>query len=941
MFTKSLLFRFFVFFSLVCTGAMAQAPVSGINSLISKISTYNAAMPTEKVFMHFDKPYYSTTDTLWFKVYLTTEAINYSPLSSRLYVELLNDSSAVIKRFVFPVGVGLTWGSIPLDASYVHEGTYTIRAYTNWMRNFGDDYFFKQTFYINNQGENTWLVNVHPTLVSSGGKDDVKLSLKFAGLDDKAAGMRDMQLKVVNGKKVLLRNTAQTAADGTMNVDFNLPAQTALKNLNLVAQDKLDKSRKAMIPIMVNRPQDVDIQFMPESGQFVTGIPAHIGFKAIGEEGKGISVSGTVYDNDHNEIAAINTLRYGIGTIDITAQPGKLYTAEINLPGGFKKTAPLPVPEKTGIVLRVRNAIDRDTLSVSVYNTTDQTANKYYLLAMARGVVCYGATIAFNNNYFSTRIPKNLFPTGTVHFILLNQAQQPINERLTFVNRNDNLKIELKTDAQSFASRDSIPVHITVKDEEGKPVIGSFSMAVTDDNQVKPESASDDNILSHLLLASDLKGYVEDPTYYFQQNEQAWKALDALLLTQGWVGYDLKKINQPVKPAFDAETEFMVKGTVTNLFNKPVSNSNVMLLSKGTQNFFMDTTTNKEGKFVFKRFPRIDKATFIISARNAKGKVVNGGISVDEKNQLPVSAGPPMLLNPWNVNTDTTVLNYVKANKNYHTSLDKALYGTTGRLLRGVDIKDRAVIKNSQNLNGAGESDQTLTEDVLVNAGRVSLLDVLSSKIKNFHSSFHKDSAKNMNLEYFIKDKRVRFVFDGVDLDRFYEPFGGQPNEHYEYQKQYLDYISAEDILGVEVIYSNNGRYNVVNLTNTDDLLAATPTGPRGSDFAYLEITTRAGNGPFIQRANGIYLYKPLPLAEYKQFYRPRYPVKDNLKNFADLRSTIHWEPNVVTDKNGTSTVSFYAADKPTHYTIMFEGSDMRGRVGYQTKQITIGANTH
>ena len=957
---KSTVLKLVFLLNLVTGMALAQPAPNNINTLVKKIGNYNTANPAEKVFLHLDKPYYSTDDTVWFKGYLMSPAITYSPLSSRLYIELLNDSNAVIKRFVFPVGLGLTWGSIPLNSNLVHEGTYTLRAYTNWMRNFGDDYFFKQSFYVNNKGDNTWLVNVRPTLDASGGKDNVKLQMKFSSLDDKSAGLRDMNLRVMNGKKVLLRSTAQTGSDGVMDVDFTLPPQTKLKNLSILAQDKEDKTKKILIPIAINRAEDIDVQFMPEGGSLVASIPTHVGFKATGEDGKGIAVQGSVYDNNHNEIAKINTVRYGIGTFDITPQPNTTYSAEISIPGGGKKIIALPVPLKTGSILRIRNGMDKDTMTVSAYNTAEDGIGKYYLIGMARGVVCYGASLTFNNNFFTARVAKSLFPTGIAHFILLNSAQQPINERITFINHDDNLKIDIKTDAQTYGSRDSIPVHFTVKDSEGKPVVGSFSMAVTDDNQVKPGSAADDNIMSHLLLASDLKGYVEDPTYYFEHTDQSWKALDALLLTQGWVGYDLKKINlPPVKPAFVPEVEFAVNGTVTNLFNKPVSNSKVLLLAKGSQNFVKDTVTNKDGRFTFNQFPLIrDKSTFIITARNARGKVVNGGISVDEKNQSPVNTGGPILLDPWNVNTDTTLLNYVRSNKSYHASLDRAVFGTTGRLLRAVNIKDQAYIKGSQNLNGAGSADQTLDEETMVNAGRSSLLDVIMAKVKGFHQSFYKPStfgaatrrttpttdsnasSGGPNMEYFIKDKRVHFVFDGIDLDRFYEPFGGQANEHYEYQKQYLDYISAEDILGVEVIYSNNGNYNIRNIDNTDDLLAATPTGGRGSDFAYLEITTRAGNGPFIQRATGIYIYKPLPLAEYKQFYKPKYAVKTTVRRYEDLRSTIHWEPNIITSREGTATVSFYSADKPTHYTIIFEGADMAGKVGYQTNKITIGGNT-
>jgi hypothetical protein len=955
---KIIITSLIIFLNLVCLSVLAQQSETNMDTLVKKISAYNNLMPVEKVFLQLDKPYYSTDDTVWFKGYLMDPTITHSPLSSRLYIELLNDSNAVIKRYVFPVGFGLTWGCIPLDASYIRDGMYTIRAYTNWMRNFDDDYFFKRSFYVNNKGENTWLVNVHPELTKEGGKDNVKLGLNFLSLDGKTTGLHDMQLKVTNGKSILLRNTAQTDADGTMNINFTLP-QTNLKNLSITAQDKADKTHLALIPLVVNRAQDVDVQFMPEGGLLVASIPSHVGFKAVGEDGKGIAIHGTVYDNNHNQVAAINTVRYGIGTFDITPQPNTTYSAEIAIPGGAKKTVALPVPLKTGIILSVQNAMDKDTLALLLYNNKEESSKtKYYLIGMAGDEVRYAATLSLSSGYVKIKVAKSAFPTGVAHFILLNAQQQPINERITFINHNDGLNIDIKTDKQAFATRDSISVHIAVKDEQGKPVAGSFSMAVTDDNQVRSESIASDNIMSHLLLTSDLKGYVEDPSYYFQHSEDAWSALDALLLTQGWVGYDLKKINQPVKPVYDSETEFMVKGTVTNLFKKPLDKANVLLLSRGKQNFLKDTITNKDGKFVFANFPPIGKSTFVITAQNAKGKVINGGISIDEKNLAPVSANAasPVQLASWNVNTDSTLINYVKLNKSYHEILDKEVLSTTGRLLRAVTIKDRATIKGSQNLNSAEETDQTLTEDVMVNAGKASLLDVITSKVKGFRTDYYKDrparadvrtSISNQkapqppampNLEYFIIDKRVHFVFDGIDLDKFYEPISGQQNEHSDFQKQYLENISAEDILGIEVNYSTSGAYNAKNLENTDELLAVSHAGRAGSDFAYIEITTRAGNGPFIQRANGIYIYKPLAIAEYKQFYKPLYPVKGAPRTYADLRSTIHWEPNIVTDKNGMSTVGFYAADKPSHYTIILEGSDMKGKVGYKIGQVTIGS---
>src|ERR1700759_2670984 len=137
MHLKTFTFKLFILLNFIGIMAMAQSqPAPGnINTLVGKISTYNDAMPVEKLYLHFDKPYYSIGDTIWFKGYLMNQAIGYSQQSNRLYVELVNDSNAVVKRFVFPVTIGITWGNIALSGMYVHEGAYTVRAYTNWMRN--------------------------------------------------------------------------------------------------------------------------------------------------------------------------------------------------------------------------------------------------------------------------------------------------------------------------------------------------------------------------------------------------------------------------------------------------------------------------------------------------------------------------------------------------------------------------------------------------------------------------------------------------------------------------------------------------------------------------------------------------------------------------------------------------------------------------------------
>src|SRR5205807_451793 len=105
---------------------------------------------------------------------------------------------------------------------------------------------------------------------------------------------------------------------------------------------------------------------------------------------------------------------------------------------------------------------------------------------------------------------------------------------------------------------------------------------------------------------------------------------------------------------------------------------------------------------------------------------------------------------------------------------------------------------------------------------------------------------------------------------------------------------------------------------------------------AYVEITTRSGNGFFMKNSPGIAVYKPVPVEWPQQFYRPVYTPGSTVENSKDLRSTIHWQPNVVTDKNGHAFVSFYAADATGTYSVIIQGSDMNGAVGYHKSVLTV-----
>jgi len=898
------------FFALPTHAQRITDPV--LKSIVKSAMGADEKKPVEKVYVQTDKSNYSFGDTIRMKCYLLSgDYQSPSHVSGILYAELNDESGKYAKRIMLPVSEGLAWADMALDTADVKPGNYTLRVYTNWMRNFGEDYIFKKQITVFRYQGNPLLVRTFFKQTAS----TVEGELLLGQLDGRLQAFKDVEVKLMNGKKNLSRNKLITGADGRLKLNFALPDGT--EPLSIKA--KTAGGAELTVPVALNRAENTDVQFMPEGGVLVAGIQSKVGVKAIDEDGKGLNVSGKLMNSKGEEVAVINTTHKGMGNFKFTPQPGETYTAKLN---GIIKNFPVPQVSQTGTTLSITSA-DTASLHINISATPDKQGT-YYLIGQARGVVCYAEPVNIPNGVIEKTLSKNLFPTGIARLTLLNANQQPVNERIVFINHKDELRFNIQPRKNNYTTRDSIALLISVTDKAGKPIQGSFSMAVTDNSQVKIDSLGS-NILSNLLLTSDLKGEIEAPGYYFTGNKGT--ELDNLMLTQGWVGYDWNDmLSTEAKPiSYHPEKEFVVSGKVTNAFGKPIEKSPIAIISRSPL-MVADTLTDKEGRFRFRDIWPVDTAIFKLQARNKNNKEFNVGITMDEKT-FPEFKPNQLISAPWYVNTDTTLLN----NAGSAVAEEKAManYKGEGNVLKEVNIKAKKAVKGSKNLNGAGEADLVLDEDDMLKAGKKTLTELLREKIPGIaeYGPWNPCLACHpVQMSYVLYGKKVSFIFDGFDIDKFYTP--ESIIHRRAYIKNYLDYYSAEDVIGIELMF--NPKY-------TRAYASSDFKNVEFDTYAFIEITTRTKHGPFMKVTPGTYLYKPLAFTFPKQFYSPKYTV--NNKKTApgtDLRSTIFWEPNIITDATGKATVSFYSADKAAVYTVIMEGADMNGQLGHKKAEIVV-----
>ena len=903
----------------------AQNKTGTVAGIVKSVTDLTNNQALEKIYIHIDKPYYAVGDTLWFKAYLFNAAyLNASAKSGIAYIEIANEQNQVVKRLMVSMYAGLGWGNITLNEKEFPQGNYYLKAYTNWMRNFDSHYIFEKSFYISSPGEKDMLINAKMSVEMALGKQKARVKLELNSVAQKPVRLTDFQLKVMQGSKVLYKDKVSSAVDGAVDFNFIIPEKADPNKLVVTLQGlKKDEENPVYnVPVVFNRPGNIDLQFMPEGGALVADLESRVAFKALAEDGNGAFVSGSVFNSKQQEVLAFTSAHLGIGLFHLRPAAGETYVARLKLPdGSFSKPYPLPAVKSSGIILNVINRFGADSLDVDIAATADlQPGNAgFYLIGQSRGVACYGALIAIDSKKTRVKVSKAIFPTGIARLTLLNADKQPLNERIVYIDHGDHLHIDMTGMKNIYATRDSIGLDFTVTDHSGKPVRASFSVAVTDDGQVKNDSLKNNTLKSAILLTSDLKGYIEDPGYYFPAvlTEAIWQRLDNLLLTQGWVNYDWKAVFSPaaVLP-FAAEANFSVKGNVTNVFNKPLAKTEVILLSK-KPSILKDTVTDKNGEFNFTNIFPADTAVYLIEAKNKKGKNYNVGVDVEEF-KPPVFNNPMTTLMPWYVNIDSS---RIKTINNYYLYKKEQDNQPGVNRLKEVKIIGQKVIKDSKNLNGNGGSDFALDQEDLQKADKTSLGDLL----KKYYPGFGL-FTKLANAKYppappgFIYGYTINFAFfhliiDGINID-----FGYQgplyTYDHYKYVEQYLDYYKAEDIKGIEVMKSSKytAKYKRNFLGNYDPII----------EHAFVEVTTHGGAGPFLKKTPGLYMYRPMAFAPQKQFYSPKYIAKPD-KLFLDTRSTIYWTANIITDKDGKARFSFYTADKPGTYTLLMDGCDMNG----------------
>ena len=658
---------------------------------------------------------------------------------------------------------------------------------------------------------------------------------------------------------------------------------------------------------VVKPQQTVSLQFFPESGHLIDGILTVVGFKANDQWGIPVEAHGIIKTDDGTTVAPFHSYHDGIGKVQFKPIAGKKYIAELETNAG-KRTFSLPEVQASGINLKIQDEKGGKKFQLSRGSKEKEKFETVLLVVQINNHVVNEFEITFED-YPSVigHILTDSLPSGILHFTVFTMDRLPVAERLSFVDNG-----EYKGHAfivpvtTSLDKRASNSLELNFSDSL------QFSCSVSIVDMSGGSLGDEDNIWSRFLLTSDLKGYIYNPAWYFNQRGDSVKqALDNLMLTHGWSRFNWTKLfagQYPQQKYIDQDL-IAISGKVVDERNKqPLSYGqlNVLLEAADSSQQTIELPVDEKGRFAR------DSMYF-----TGNSKLFYGYLDKNGKQK------------PGVVEMDTDSLSYII------NRVPKSLEGFAG-------------IKNPLRLFNKEEIDNRIGFVKAENDEKVKELANVNIQAKS--------SKKPVDA---VNEKYTTGVFRApgkVTLDNINEPANDRAMNVVDYIKNRIPQLTLQG--GTFVNRKNfslaSGRnwvvgiflneiptdINQLRILRADDIAlvkfyeAGFVGVGSGSPGGALAVYTKEKSNKDLKPEKLDYV-EANGYAITKEFYSPDYSTPNPRHALADNRTTLYWNPDVITDgETKVVKLNSFNNDFTKKYKVVVEGFDATGRLVHVEKII-------
>lgn len=880
----------YLLFLLLLQNAIAQ-------NIEQNWSTVYKKSNTEKVYVQLNNVLYEPGETVHFKAFVTQSDNAPSTLSDYLYVDLYQGTKKVTSQ-IYSIENGNAVGSYSIPEKGV-SGLYFMKAYTKIQNDLREN-LFEKNFFVQKVVSPRILMTLDFRKKAYGKGEICEADFVLKNLESQPIKNYPFNYNIfIEGKKI---DSLQGKTDdlGKAIIKFKLPEDLKSTDgiLNVMLDyDNFKESVTRSVPINLNF---VDLQFLPESGNAVLNETSSLFFIAKNEWGLPMDISGFIEDEKGNKITDFKSIHDGMGNVMLKAEENKNYFAVITSP--FKAEQKIALPQAQKNVFVVNTQKDVEAVSLNIYAPLSIQAK-----VLVRNTAKIHQEIALNLKQGWNKVVINTkhLPVGIQSFSLVIE-DKIVAERLVFTNYQNGLKIEIKTDKETYLPREKVKVSIVTKDKNNNPIASNLSVSVVDSKLLTYIDDKQDNILSWLFLGFELKGKIHEPRFYFDENKtQTTKeeAIDLLLNTHGWRKFsqeNLKKL-QVETQNFRGEKSPVIEGFITSDSKKPVSKKVMLFTDEGK---VYETKSNSSGYFKFNRIVFSDLACLVAEGKSKRKYKITNSFS----NQAVFLRMKDTLSNTSVVEISYKTTEKKEENTETPSTDNKGRVNSVSMDNDSAELMDVVVmgygISRKRDLTG---SITTISAREISGSlsGRASGVQILSASGQP--GATDKIKIRGLSSVYGSRaGGQPLIVIDGI-------PYANNENSSVfgNLSPNSIETITILKDASATAIYGSAGAYGVILVTTKNKLAQGNTVLGVKNYYAFDYI-----------RKSGLKL-----LNEAERFYVPKY-TSTIVEEKTDFRSCIYWNSIVQTDNKGEANFEFYTSDDNTSFKVVGEGTSYKGDLG-------------
>jgi hypothetical protein len=698
----------------------------------------------------------------------------------------------------------------------------------------------------------------------------------------------------------LLAHTVSPVRNGTASASFSIPAGLKDGAIHIRAYTKwmlnFDSAFLFNKDIAVLTQWDgssssperyyASIRFFPEGGELVSGLANDLAFEILDQQGHPVEAKGVIKNTVGQVIDSFVSVHDGMGILRISPLAAEKYTAFWKDEYGQSHTSELPAVKTLGANLQVHSISADGFVGYRLQRAADYPASAKKLTVVAtlhQEVVYKSSQDLSDKTSCDQQIDTRNLPSGVMQLTLFDSAMNPLAERVVFVNKNQAYaNLSLIREHTSFTKRGQNALSIEVPDSLGT----DLSVSVTDGGLGFDTST---NIISDLLLSSDLRGHITNPAWYFSNNSDSTAIyLDLVMRTHGWRRFKWEEAMAAKLPTiqFPADGDFM---TISGKIDQPAApfeagdSIAMLILTKDRKKHIVSLPISPGGTFMQKGVFFYDSIQ-IVYRLNHPAKI-NAASQVSIQTNLDFHANRPVAAasSPdfeWNRVPDVVI----------EKELDGAIQETNSnsRQAPGLDYTLTPGPKADGPKPGYETASHYLQDNFPELHFASAATEPAGSTASGTDNRFASYSLATAPAGAGAQKSNVNLLLDGnlVTIDE-------------------LKQLNMKDVLFIKFLQKNSPK----------DVPALAITSKQSIDQDNI-----ANNKTGFAVVTGY--------ATDREFYAPQYALTSHDDQAGDYRSTLYWNPKLVFDKaHRKMSLSFYNNDMSNKFRIVIEGFNREGRL--------------